>query len=58
VDALLERRCEATEAMLTRLAAERDRIDAQIRDLTTTRERLDAVIAAASRPTPLPPDHR
>lgn len=36
-----------TEGMLTRLAAERDRIESQIRDLTTTRDRLDDAIAAA-----------
>ncbi|WP_219509752.1 MerR family DNA-binding transcriptional regulator [Nonomuraea ceibae] len=30
------------------LAAERDRIDRQIRDLTGTRDRLDAAIATAS----------
>ncbi|OLF10858.1 MerR family transcriptional regulator [Actinophytocola xanthii] len=37
----------ATDEMITHLAAERDRIDAQIRDLTTTRERLDGIIDAA-----------
>ena len=37
----------ATPATLGRLTVERDRIDAQIRDLTSTRDRLDAVIVAA-----------
>ena len=37
----------ATDAMLDQLAAERDRIDHQIGDLTTTRDRLDAIITAA-----------
>jgi DNA-binding transcriptional MerR regulator len=37
----------ATDAMLSRLAEERSRIDAQILDLTSTRDRLDSVIAAA-----------
>lgn len=41
----------ATAAMLTQLAAERDRIDHQIRDLTATRDRLDAVITAATNAT-------
>lgn len=36
-----------TPAMLDRLAAERDRIDDQVRDLTATRDRLDAVIDAS-----------
>lgn len=36
-----------TAQMRTRLVLERDRIDAQVRDLTATRDRLDAVIAAA-----------
>jgi hypothetical protein len=40
----------ATEDMLARLAAERDHIDARIRDLAGTRERLDGIIAAASAP--------
>lgn len=39
----------ATPAMLARLVAERDRIDEQVRDLTVTRDRLDAIIAAADR---------
>ncbi|WP_199442107.1 MerR family transcriptional regulator [Umezawaea beigongshangensis] len=38
----------ATDAMLAGLSAERTRIDTQIRDLTSTRDRLDAVIAAAN----------
>lgn len=38
----------ATPAMLARLSAERDRIDLQVRDLATTRDRLDTVIAAAT----------
>ncbi|SDQ39786.1 MerR family transcriptional regulator [Quadrisphaera sp. DSM 44207] len=37
----------ATPQMLQRLAAERERIDAQVHDLAATRDRLDAVIAAA-----------
>lgn len=37
----------ATPATIARLSVERDRIDAQVRDLTETRDRLDAVIAAA-----------
>ncbi|NHC46276.1 MerR family transcriptional regulator [Motilibacter aurantiacus] len=41
----------ATTQMLDRLAAERDRLDAQIADLTATRERLDAVIAATHEHT-------
>ncbi|SDD64939.1 MerR family transcriptional regulator [Auraticoccus monumenti] len=36
-----------TPAMLDRLATERDRIDAQVRELSATRDRLDAVIDAA-----------
>ncbi|GAB2842190.1 MerR family transcriptional regulator [Actinoallomurus bryophytorum] len=40
----------ATEDMLARLAAERDHLDAQIRDLTGTRERLDGIITAAGDP--------
>ena len=39
----------ATDEMISRLAAERDRIGAQISDLTTTRDRLDAIIAATNR---------
>jgi DNA-binding transcriptional MerR regulator len=38
----------ATPAMLARLSAERDRIDRQSRELGATRDRLDAVIAAAT----------
>ena len=41
----------ATDTIRARLATERDRIDAQIRELTSTRDRLDALIAAASNPT-------
>ena len=37
----------ATPEMLSRLGVERDRIDAQVRDLTATRDRLDEVIAAS-----------
>lgn len=37
----------ATARMLQRLTAHRDRLDAQIRELAETRERLDAVMAAA-----------
>ncbi|UQU61530.1 MerR family transcriptional regulator [Couchioplanes caeruleus] len=40
----------ATDAMRAQLAAERERIDTQIRDLTNTRDRLDAIIAAADDP--------
>ncbi|MCA2214993.1 MerR family transcriptional regulator [Jidongwangia harbinensis] len=40
----------ATETMLAQLAAERDRITAQIDDLTSTRDRLDSIIAAAGDP--------
>ena len=36
----------ATPEMVARLVQERERIDEQVRDLTATRERLDAVIAA------------
>ncbi|MCQ8191117.1 MerR family transcriptional regulator [Streptomyces rugosispiralis] len=38
----------ATPADIARLTAERDRINAQMADLATTRDRLDAIIAAAS----------
>lgn len=38
----------ATPAMLARLAAERGRIDGQVRQLTATRDRLDDVITAAT----------
>jgi len=38
----------ATPAMLTRLSAERDRIDTQAHQLALTRNRLDVVIAAAT----------
>ena len=44
----------ATSDMLARLTAERDRIDAQSRELAATRDRLDAVIAAASGSTACP----
>ncbi|SCE67534.1 DNA-binding transcriptional regulator, MerR family [Micromonospora viridifaciens] len=37
----------ATNAMVERLEEERTRIDAQIRDLCATRDRLGAIIAAA-----------
>lgn len=36
----------ATPEMLSRMVVERDRIDAQVRDLSATRDRLDEVIAA------------
>ena len=48
----------ATPEMLSRLADERDRIDAQVRNLTSTRDRLDEVIAASqvrSPPPSIPP---
>ncbi|MET9117969.1 MerR family transcriptional regulator [Streptomyces longwoodensis] len=38
----------ATPELLARLAAERDRIDAQIADLTATRDRLQSVIGGAT----------
>ncbi|MQY31920.1 MerR family transcriptional regulator [Nocardia aurantia] len=38
----------ATPELLTRLAAQRDRIDAQITDLTDTRDRLDAILTGAT----------
>lgn len=38
----------ATPELLDRLAAERDRIDGQIRELTAARERLDEVIVQAT----------
>lgn len=38
----------ATPAMLARLAAERDRLDRQVRELSATRDRLDSVIGAAA----------
>lgn len=40
----------ATTAMLGRLTAERERIEAQIRDLTVTRDRLNKIIEAAVQP--------
>ncbi|WP_202125356.1 MerR family transcriptional regulator [Actinomadura physcomitrii] len=39
---------EATPELLDRLAAERDRIDRRISDLSGTRDRLDTVISAAT----------
>lgn len=39
---------EATPELLDRLSAERDRIDSQIGDLTSARDRLDAVITTAT----------
>ncbi|QWF83276.1 MerR family transcriptional regulator [Amycolatopsis sp. CA-230715] len=39
----------ATPEGLAHLAAERERIDAQVRDLVQTRDRLDTVIAMAAR---------
>jgi len=41
---------EATPALLEQLAAERDRIDRQITDLLSVRDRLDGVIATANDP--------
>ena len=41
---------ESTPESRARLAAERDRIDAQIAELTRTRDRLDDVIALTQRP--------
>jgi DNA-binding transcriptional MerR regulator len=38
----------ATPELLDRLSAERDRIDRQVRDLASTRDRLDAVITNAT----------
>lgn len=38
----------ATPAMLGRLAAERDRVDRQVSELTATRDRLDSVIGSAA----------
>lgn len=38
----------ATPAMLVRLAAERDRVDRQVRELSATRDRLDSVISSAA----------
>ncbi|WP_250008834.1 MerR family transcriptional regulator [Actinoplanes sp. M2I2] len=38
----------ATPALLDRLAAERDRLDRHISDLTHTRNKLDTVLASAS----------
>jgi DNA-binding transcriptional MerR regulator len=40
----------STPESRARLAAERDRIDAQIAELTTTRDRLDAVIEMSTAP--------
>ncbi|MFG2073331.1 DNA-binding transcriptional regulator, MerR family [Nonomuraea maritima] len=42
---------ESTPESRARLAAERDRIDAQIAALTRTRDRLDAVIASSVHPS-------
>ncbi|MGQ4512935.1 MerR family transcriptional regulator [Streptomyces sp. DW26H14] len=39
---------KATPELLSRLAVQRDRLDAHIADLTRTRDRLDSVIAGAS----------
>ena len=41
---------EVTSALLERLADERDRIDRQITDLLSVRDRLDGVIATAKNP--------
>jgi DNA-binding transcriptional MerR regulator len=41
---------ESTPESRARLASERDRIDTQIQELTATRDRLDAVIAASTAP--------
>ena len=40
----------ATPAVLAELATQRDRIEAQVRDLAATLDRLDAVIAVATHP--------
>jgi hypothetical protein len=37
--------------VVERLTVERDRIDCQVRDLVTTRDRLDAVITTATDPS-------
>jgi DNA-binding transcriptional MerR regulator len=42
----------ATDEMMSQLAAERDRITAQIDDLTGTRDRLDAMISATRTSAP------
>lgn len=39
---------EVVPELLKRLAAERDRIDRQIRDMTSARERLDAIITTSA----------
>ena len=39
-----------TPEMLDRMATERDRIDAQVRELTETRDRLDELISLAGDP--------
>lgn len=44
-----------TPEVLVRLGAERDRIDRQVRELAATRDRLDAVIAAARDVAPADP---
>ncbi|GAA0980097.1 MerR family transcriptional regulator [Acrocarpospora macrocephala] len=43
---------EVTPALLKRLAAERARIDQQVRELLSVRDRLDDVIATAEKPGP------
>ena len=42
----------STPESAARLAAERDRIDQQIAELTLTRGKLDAIIEQTSRPSP------
>jgi DNA-binding transcriptional MerR regulator len=44
---------ESTPESRARLAAERDRIDAHIAELSSARDRLNALIDAASRPNPV-----
>lgn len=43
---------EVTPALLQRLAAERDRIDYQVSELLSARDKLDNVIATAEKPGP------
>jgi hypothetical protein len=40
------------DSVADRLVVERDRIDAQVRDLMNTRDRLDALITTAADPHP------
>lgn len=43
---------EVTPALLARLAAERDRIDHQVSELLSARDRLEGVITTAEKPGP------